>query len=167
MDSTTVQTLFDAAAEKQREADKARVALASVMLQAMRACLSPGTVVKLNARPLPEYLLRVSTHSGNDRGTKTFRIVEVTGVDVNVATPELSTWSCTAVPISEKTGKDMSGATHGADSRQTVRLKGDMGCLLPDDDGTATVARLVKRVADAVGGAPAESASRPGPVTKI
>lgn len=167
MDSITVRALFDAAAEKQREADRARDALGAVMLRAMRLRLPSGTIVKLNARPLPEYLLCVRTVSGNDRGTKTFRIEEVTGVDVNAASPELSTWRCTAVPISEKTGKDMSGASHGPDSRSTVRLQGDMGCMLPDDAGEATANRLVKLVADTVGAAPAEAPRRPGPVTKI
>jgi len=151
MDSNAVRAIFDTAAEKQREADKARGALATVMLQTMRTRLPGGTIIKLNARPLPEYLLCVHTMSGNDRGTKTFRIEEITGVEVNVTTPELSTWRCTAVPISEKTGKDMSGASHGPDSRPTVRLQGNMGCLLPDDDGTATMERLVKLVANTVG----------------
>jgi len=60
-------------------------------------------------------------------GIHTFVVAGPLIVDVNVSFPGLSTWSCEATPISEKTGKTMVGSSHGADgSRQpTVRIKGD------------------------------------------
>jgi hypothetical protein len=52
------------------------------------------------------------------------------------------------VPISEKTGKDMSAATHGGNSRGTVRLHGHMGHMGLDEDVGTALDRLVMMVAD-------------------
>jgi hypothetical protein len=115
----------------------------------MRKLLAPGTVIKLDAHPRPEYLLNVRTMSGSDRGTKTFRIVNVTHVSAYPYAPELSTWHATAVPISEKTGKDMSGATHGVSSSETVSIQGDLACPMRDDVvDSCAIDRLMARVAE-------------------
>lgn len=144
-----INAVFATARITDRAAAAAREELASVMLTAMRNLLAPGTVIKLDAHPLPEYLLNVRTMSGSDRGTKTFRIVEVTRVNACPYAPELSNWHATAVPISEKTGKDMSGATHGVSSSTTVSLQGDLACPMLDDvvDSSA-LDRLMARVAE-------------------
>ncbi|WP_126223290.1 hypothetical protein [Burkholderia ambifaria] len=147
MDKAEVQQIFQAALVKREEADAARAALADVMLRTMRALLPAGTLLELNRRPVPEYLVRVRTMSGNDRGTRTFRVVQVVSVDVDPLRPELSKWICDAVPVSEKTGKDMSAATHGASSRSTVRLHGDIGFLGHDEHLSESRDRLVALVA--------------------
>jgi hypothetical protein len=148
MTTEDIKAIFLAAEAKRREADAARDALSAVMLQAMRKLLPAGTILKLDQRPLPEYLVRVRTMSGNDRGTRTFRVVNVVTVTADATAPELSTWIVEAVPISEKTGKDMSGATHGANSRGNVRLHGDIGYLGFDEEVSVSRERLVKMVAD-------------------
>lgn len=143
-----IKAVFLTAESKRREADAARAALAAVMLQAMRNLLPEGTILKLNQRPLPRYLVRVSTMSGNDRGTHTFRVVQVISVDADPTSPELSKWVCEAVPISEKTGKDMSAATHGGNSRGTVRLHGNVDWSSFDEAPNESRDRLVALVAD-------------------
>ncbi len=155
MTTEDIKAIFEAAAAKRREADAARTALAAVMLQAMRTLLPAGTMLKLDQRPLPEWLVHVRTMSGNDRGTRTFRVVNVLTVDADATAPELSKWICEAVPVSEKTGKDMSGATHGGNSRGTVRLHGNMGHLGMEEEISASFDRLVKLASDnqALGGA--------------
>jgi hypothetical protein len=128
-----INSVFATARITDRAAAAAREELSRVMLATMRKLLTPGTVIKLDTQPLPEHLLNVRTMSGSDRGTKSFRIVEVTHVSAYPYAPELSNWHAEAVPISEKTGKDMSGATHGVSSRATVSLQGDLVCPMLDD----------------------------------
>lgn len=146
MAPSEVLAIFEQADTKRREADAARDALAAVLLQAMRGLLPEGTVIELNRRPVPEYLLHVRTMAGNDRGTRTFRIVGVTSVDVDPTRPELSKWMCEAVPVSERTGKDMKGSTHARTS-DTVRLHGNVGYLGLDESIEASRDRLVSLVA--------------------
>jgi len=146
MNNAEAQQIFQAALVKREEADAARAALADVMLRAMRALLPAGTLLELNRRPVPEYLVRVQTMSGNDRGTRTFRVVQVVNVDVDPLRPELSKWICDAVPVSERTGKDMSAATHGASSRSTVRLHGDIGYLGHEESLESSRDRLLNLV---------------------
>ena len=143
-----INSIFATARITDRAAAAAREALSTAMLQAMRNLLPVDKVIKLDARPLPEYLLNVRTMSGHDRGTKTFRIVRVTHVIACPYAPELSTWSAEAVPVSEKTGKDMSAATHGANARDTVTLDGDLVCPMLDDiTDTLALDRLMALVA--------------------
>lgn len=61
------------------------------------------------------------TYRGRDHGTRVFRIETAPIVDFFAHTPILSTWTCEATPVSEKTGKDMDGAA-GHNSRKTVTL---------------------------------------------
>lgn len=85
--------------------------------------------------------------SGNARGTHTFRIVAVTNVQANAVHPHLSTWVCDAVPISERTGKDIDASTHSAISRSTVRLQGNLGYLsFTDDEKDSAAERVIALV---------------------
>jgi hypothetical protein len=103
---------------------EARERLQILLTEAVSAFIYPGLLVDLrNYRQLPECFVNVRTTRGADRGTKVFRIESSPSVEVNTSHIDLSVWRCDATPISEKTGKDMSGASHGADSRQTVRLQ--------------------------------------------
>ena len=136
---------FETARKDQETADASRRQLAEVLLRAMRALMPAGTLLELNRRPVAEHLLRVRTMSGNDRKTRTFRVVEVVAIDVDALRPELSTWVCDAVPVSEKTGKDMSAATHSS-SRETVRLHGDVGYMGLDEPAEASRERLIQLV---------------------
>ncbi|KVP75282.1 hypothetical protein WJ96_05865 [Burkholderia ubonensis] len=136
---------FETARKDHDAADASRRQLGKVLLRTMRALMPPGTLLELNRRPVAEHLLRVRTMSGNDRKTRTFRVVQVVSIDVDALRPELSTWVCEAVPVSEKTGKDMSAATH-ASSRDTVRLHGDVGFMGMDEPAEAARDRLIKLV---------------------
>ena len=148
MPSPEINSVFATARITARAAAAAREELTRVVLQATRSLLAPGTVIKLDTRPVPEHLLNVRTMGGNDRGTKTFRIVEVTHVTVYPYAPELSNWYAKAVPVSEKTGNDMSGATHGVSSSAYVDLQGDLVCPMLDDIvNSAAIDRLMALVA--------------------
>jgi hypothetical protein len=155
--SQDIKDIFENACAAQAIADAATNALGARMLSAMKAVLSSGTVINLRQRPIPEYLLCVRTLKGNDRGTRTFRILEVTQVQVNASNPELSRWEATAIPISEKTGKDMSGTTASSNVGSSVTIYGDMGYMFESDaDGRASFERLVNFLAE-------HTTSRPAP----
>jgi hypothetical protein len=141
-----VREIFKTAKVKRREADETRAVMSAVLLQAMRTLLPEGSILTLDQRPLPEYLVRVRTMAGNDRGSRTFRVVQVVCVTADPYAPELSRWECEAVPLSEKTGKAMSAATHSS-NRATVRLHGDVGYLGLDEDVRASRDRLIQLVA--------------------
>ncbi|KVP39763.1 hypothetical protein [Burkholderia ubonensis] len=136
---------FETARKDHEAADASRRKLGEVLLHTMRALMPTGTLLELNRRPLPEHLLRVRTMSGNDRGTRTFRVEKMVAVDVDALRPELSTWICEAVPVSEKTGKDMSASTHSRSSN-TVRLHGDIGFMFMDEPADASRKRMVDLV---------------------
>jgi len=152
MTPSDVKAIFEKADAKRREADEARDEMAAVLLQTMRNLLPEGKVLDRNRRPvpgerIPEYLLRVKTMAGNDRGTHLFRIVSVVRVEVDPTRPELSTWIADAVPLSAKTGNDMKASTHSRSS-DTVRLHGDVGYLGLDEPIEASRDRLVSLVAE-------------------
>ncbi len=105
--------------------DAATAALATLLREALHKRLHDGVVIDIAVtRETPEYLRSVRTVKGNDRGTRRFRLVGSPDVEVIPRQLTGAKWECRAVPVSEKTGKDMSAATHGADSRDTVRLRG-------------------------------------------
>lgn len=150
--ATGVPAIFADALAKHEAAAESKKAMAAVMLRAFQAILPPDTVLDLRfsrENLPPAHLSKVRTMRGNDRGTKLFRIVNVVAVEPDPRYPDLSTWIADAVPISEKTGKDMSGCSHGADSRETVRLHGSVGCNIGRDDepADAAVARVIDLVA--------------------
>lgn len=157
MNKTDVQAVFDIALAKAEEASAAAETMAEVMHCAIQNLLPSGTILELNRRPLPEYLTCVRTINGNDRGTRTFRVVQVTGVGANPLHPDLSKWICEAVPISEKTGRDMRGSTHGADSRSTVRLCGYFGNIGLDEPEQKMLDRLTGWIAKIAGDGVASS----------
>lgn len=148
-----VEDVFARARETHVAAHAARSELAELMLEAMRKLLPSGQVIDLSpeggAKALPAYLLRVNTVSGNDRGTKRFRIEEVLSVEPDARSPDLSRWNATAVPISEKTGKDMGAGTGRSAGRATVCLRGSMGCEHgldePVEKATERVIELVEQ----------------------
>lgn len=74
----------------------------------------------------PCFLRAVAVTLGNSRNTPHFRIASMPVVTVNMGYLDMTKWRCEAVPISEKTGKDMSGNTHGCRGKNTVILEGDM-----------------------------------------
>jgi hypothetical protein len=141
-----VKAIIQTATDKRRAADSARDVMAATMLRAMQKLVPPGTLLELNKRPLPEHLVRVKTMSGNDRGTRTFRVVAVVRVDADPVFPDLSKWVCDAIPVSEKTGKEMSGSTHSS-TRATVRLHGEFGYMRDEESEDGVAARLASIVA--------------------
>ncbi|MBK3780428.1 hypothetical protein G3A43_09335 [Paraburkholderia aspalathi] len=146
MTEAEVKVILQDATDKRRAADQARDAMAAVLLRAMQKLLPPGTMLDLKQRRLPEYLIRVKTMSGNDRGTRKFKVVSVVRVDADPAYPDLSKWVCDAIPVSEKTGKEMSASTHAA-TRDTVRLHGDFGYCRDDESVDGVFDRLASLVA--------------------
>lgn len=141
-----------AAAEKMlvaaEEADVAARATTAELCGALAAVagqlLPVGTVIDLRVRRgLPEYLHSVKTTSGNDRGTFVFQVAAAPRVDIKIPHFELASWSCEAFPISEKTGKPMSGATHGANSRSTVMIRGHFLNVHLSEDPVAARKRFI------------------------
>ena len=117
----------------------------------MNRLLKPGMTIQRKIRGNPYWLQRVTTIRGNDRGTNTFVIVSLVAVAINPSHPELSTWSCEAIPISEKTGKPMDGSSHGADgNKPTVRLTGDIAVDHPTIDMSEIFLKVIAQ-ADAAG----------------
>lgn len=77
------------------------------------AWLYPGAIVDLNTRAYgaaPRCILRIHVASGNARNVRQFRVVGEPRVNVHASgDPVLSEWTVKAVPISSKTGREMSG----------------------------------------------------------
>lgn len=156
-DATNIPAIFKNAQVNHDAAMAAKKAMAAVMLRAFQSIMPSGTVLDLRfsrENLPPAHLSRVRTLRGNDRGTKVFRIVNVVSVEADPVHPDLSKWIADAVPISEKTGKDMKGTSHGADSRETVRLHGSVGCEIGLDEPTEkSVSRVIDLVAQHCGAA--------------
>lgn len=92
--------------------------------------MSIGTVIDTRlerGKDRPEYLFNVRVMSGNARGTHIFRIDNIRYAEPNVHHYSLSSWHADATPISEKTGKDMSGIPGNARLAKSVVLKGSFG----------------------------------------
>lgn len=122
--------ILDAIAAAQAAKEQLAVAedvLKTKLQMVLRALLKPGMIIKRRQRGNPSWLAQVKTLRGNDRGTNTFQIASDLDINLDVTCPDLSSWSCEATPISEKTGNPMNGSAHGADAnRPTVRL---VGCI--------------------------------------
>lgn len=131
----------------------ARTAMQIAMTKAIRLLLKPGQVIDLRQmKGLPEFLWSTRTVRGADRGTKLFRIESEPAIQVDVIHPNLSRWTCEATPISEKTGKDMSGrASSSHVTRDTVRLGGYFGATdrSTNESGTDLAMRTVRAAAEA------------------
>jgi hypothetical protein len=149
--------LVDLAKKAQSRADAAREQLADVILEGLRREIPRGSIIDLRqhgALKNRPYLWGLRTVGGNDRGTKIFRVEQILSVEVNVAHLPLSKWFCEAVPVSEKTGKDMAATvakSYGHNSKTVVRMSGDLGydygMITPDDD--AATGRLLKMIVGA------------------
>lgn len=104
------------------------------------------------ARGSPIWARNFNVLRGNSRGTKLFEIASSISVEVNPTHVEISTWSCEAIPISEKTGKAMSGGSHGANSsgKDTVLIRGYLNDHSHDestpDGGVLQLLEFVERM---------------------
>ncbi|MFK4706230.1 hypothetical protein ABIC83_003069 [Roseateles asaccharophilus] len=135
---TPLQLIEEARATLQA-AKEAQERLAAALTESLRHRMHIGQIIDLNQRGLVRdsmHLACVKTFRGNDRGTRVFRIESLPTVQVDPTFLDLAKWTCEATPISEKSGKDMSGSSHGPNSRETVTLLGDL-FLVPDHDQTA------------------------------
>ena len=118
--TANLKNLIDDAERKTTVANAAAAAARLAIHTAMERLLPPGTVIDLRdpARERPEYLCLVRTLSGNDHRTRVFRIDRLVSVRFDALRPELTEWEADATPISEKTGKDMSGrVAHSTNQR--------------------------------------------------
>ena len=159
-----MQTLdvLDRAVQASDAAAVAEAALREMLQTALRARMQVGLVVDVTPRVgLDEHLRSVRTIKGADRGTRVFRIDSGPVVEVDPRHPTCAIWTCRAVPISERNGKDMSGATHGANSRSTVTLKGNIfGSWLPAESAPEeSIPRDRQRLKDFVESVPSTSDS--------
>lgn len=131
-DVPEIKELHDATLVISKQFDAANNKLSEKMLAWISGKLPDGTVIDLrhpkrreNKEPKPSYLMNVQVHSGTSRGTQIFRIESVCRVELNVNHPALSAWFASATPISEVTGKDMSGAAGNSKySGKRLELKG-------------------------------------------
>lgn len=153
----TEPELLNLIAEADRAATAAQAAndaLCAALLGALRHLVPVGTIIDLDARDKARtYLWQLKTLAGKDHGARKFRVEHVRSVDVSPRHPTLTKWSCDAVPISGKTGKDMkaSAGNRGATKRTTVRLSGYIAADRWDLDGggqEAELKQLVKTFAD-------------------
>lgn len=104
---------------------EAKSDLTAVLTRVAERLLPVGAEIDLRrGRALPEHLIQVRTIRGNDRKSWVFQVASPPRVTVDAPHYDMASWTCQAIPISEKTGKPMSGATHGADSRDTVTITG-------------------------------------------
>lgn len=165
--TTTVGAAIALAEATHQAASAARREMERLLEEALRAYIYPGRVVDLREfRSLPECFVNVKTTRGNDRGTKVFRFTGFARVEANATHPSLSSWTADAVPVSEKTGADMSGVSHGANSRSTVALRAYLVCermneLTGDAAHQAENAHLLEFVARAHAAATARSTPTP------
>lgn len=108
-------------------ADRLSAELEQRLTEALRRVVQPGVRLDLRERRgLPECLWSVNTSHGNDRGSRVFEVVSEPRVQVKLNALGLSTWACEARPVSETTGKTMSGRTANGSSRDTVTLRGHL-----------------------------------------
>jgi hypothetical protein len=147
--------------------DTAKSELAAQLENAMALLMAEGTIVQRHRGGDAFWLHRMKTMRGNDRGTNTFEIAGKPVVHVNMSNPELSTWSVEAIPISEKTGRPMSGATHGSKARHNaVSLSGDMSIDLHTEDGKEIQDFFTRLIVAAQEKAP-KSPSEEGPSSPV
>lgn len=127
-DSELIREQVQAAELAYQAFAKQKQVLEDFLIEWLKSQVSPGMVVDVsheNARAggiLP-YLSGCKVLSGNARHTKKFRIESVNNVNVDMRFFNLSSWTCSATPLSEKTGDPMSGRvakslSYGADSNK-------------------------------------------------
>ncbi len=131
------------ASEEYREAESNLHRLLTTSLQKV---FKIGDVISLgktmdDRKSNPGFLRRVTTISGNSRNTSLFRIASMPKVIATLPYLDDSVWQCLAVPISEKTGKDMSGNTAGSRQSATVVLQGKL--ILVTDNVSGPEAKIL------------------------
>lgn len=135
------------AAEVCKAADEARKDVEALFAEVIRKLLPVGTVINRMERGRPEYLRQVKTMLGRDHGTNVFRIEEPILIEVDPDRPSSATWSTYATPISEKTGKDMSGMPGNSRNRsEHVKLVGSVFLDTSDLTGEAYIALCDEKV---------------------
>ena len=147
-----LRELIHQADAKKREADEAIAQVTRYMHAAVERLLPAETVIDLREQQT-EHLMRVKTMAGKDHGTRIFRIVRVTGVQFSPAHPELARWEANAIPVSEKTGKDLDGSVaHAVSNRgKAVRLVGDLSVSHgPDEPFEVQLGRLIQLIDSAM-----------------
>lgn len=105
-----VTYMLTRAAEACKLATEARVNVTRLFEMVMLHHLPIGKIIDRREKGRPEFIRQVATLLGRDHGTSIFRIETKISVDVDPEVPYLASWSCYATPISEKTGRDMSGS---------------------------------------------------------
>lgn len=65
----------------------------------MRKLLRPGDLVLCNGPERPVWLFHVRVISGNAKGCNAFMLTTEPKVNANVRFPDLSRWTCEAVPV--------------------------------------------------------------------
>lgn len=99
------------AKEAELSAREAEADLRRCMLQALRAITSSGEIINLSLKnELPEHLRNLRVIRGDARGSQTFQIFNIRGIDVEPGRLFNSSWTCDAVAVSEKTGKPMNSS---------------------------------------------------------
>lgn len=83
-------------------------------------------ISKMVDRNTPLPLLNFKEHAGNSRGAVDFTVVSAPTIELSESgAPEQARWYASAIPMSPKTGKAMSGRPgNGRVSADTVRLYG-------------------------------------------
>lgn len=135
------------AARKAESVRKSAIAnIEQALTEAMRKLLPTNSVIDLEiVENTPSFLMSVVTLQGSDRGTKLFRIENVLRVDIDLLHPNLSRWHADAIPLSRKTGKDMSGRPGNKRSaaRTTVRIAGYIDVLNKTGDRDKSIFNLL------------------------
>lgn len=105
-------THYGAWSESRRE-------LQALIARVVGVWIRPDAVIDLAARgggkDRPRCLVTMSVSTGSARGATRFRVVSPVTIEVAASgDPSTSYWTCSAAPISPKTGKEMSGRPSGA-----------------------------------------------------
>lgn len=134
-DPATVLAAIKSVDELQDKLYREQRALAAVCNAALAILMPVGMIVGNEGRQAPAWRRQIKVVSGNGRGARSFVLVSTPAVHLQQAQHiTLATWYAEAVPISPTTGKPMSGRTHGAGSKDTVRIASDL-VSIPFDAG--------------------------------
>ena len=114
LDSDLVALHAKMAMSAHKEYSEKKASLEQAMLDWLKSRVTPGMVVDLSyenhrAGNVPKYMSDMRVVRGNTRKSKKFKIESVLGVDLDMRYFNLASWTCLAAPISDVTGKVMSG----------------------------------------------------------
>lgn len=127
--------------------------LATLFARVVSAWVHDGVILNIrdrNTKP-PRCLMLVKVASGHGRGAENFRVVGSPSVEVGASgDPVISYWTCSAVPISQKTGRDMSGRPgNSVRTDDTVTLRGHLFVHSGDETAEAERDNFIRMVAQA------------------